>query len=144
MTKKRLSQACQEFINSYYGKHGKTNYSYYDKWEKGTYGIDEYYTGIKGNTITIVLQGTNEKNEWWDKDKGNMNFFTKRFKLPGDHFGSNKKIKCHQGFLEAYKTGRQKLLNLAKNYKKIIIVGHSRGAGIGTIFANESCDEVGT
>ena len=138
INKNILIKRCQDFINSYHNSHGETDFSFYEKYLKFKFGIDEGYYGIKGNEIHIVIQGTDEKLEWKGHKSSNFNFLNKRvIRLSKNHAGRNRKIKVHPGFYEAFLTGKDYFLSLAQGKKYIFVTGHSRGAGIGTLAARD-------
>lgn len=135
ITKNQLVIFGKDCINSYHGKQGTEDYSAYQKYQWFKFGFDEGYFGIIRDQFHIVIQGTDKPPEWWHKIYGNFNFAL--MPLTSEHLGGNKQIKVHSGFLKSYLTGRDYLLGLCKDRKKIVIKGHSRGGGIATLFARD-------
>jgi len=138
MTKEILVNTCQDFINSYFGKQGQIDFSHLTETKIIKFGIDEGFHGDDEKYRHIVIQGTDEKLEWHGNEKSNFNFFSKAFHIPENkHLGHNEKIKIHSGFFQAYRIGREMLLQLANCGKNIIVKGHSRGGAIATLLARD-------
>ncbi len=92
---------------------------------QGVFGL----TG--GDTFVIAFRGSEETGitDWITDLK-----FVKQV-YPYD--GGNKKIKVHYGFIGAYKSVRDAILEAARNtpHPKIVCTGHSLGAALATLAA---------
>jgi len=98
----------------------------------GKYPIMGYVSQDANNNMWIVYRGS------LDKADIKQDFIYKQTDLivPFTH---NENIRCHQGFMNVYRTFREQIINEVKkvNPNKIIITGHSLGSGLATITSYE-------
>jgi triacylglycerol lipase len=89
------------------------------------------FIGTFDDTLLICFYGTNPQQM---RDIENDFYFSKKV-IPYD--GVNPKIKVHAGFLRAYKSIREYILNQVKihPYKKVTVFGHSLGGALSTLCA---------
>ncbi len=123
---KKMIQCC---INNYKGKYGKI---------KKVFDVEKKFkisnvSGVFGkinsqkNTGYLVMTGSNDLFDWIF----NLMFWLK--KIP--YKNVNKKIKVSIGLIEDYKKAQSKILDWAKNFKKIIVTGHSRAGALAILAA---------
>ena len=98
---------------------------------------------LDNDTIWIVLRGTQTPKEWTqDITYGQENISNTQTSLK---FLKNLNTYplVHKGFTDAYNNFREKVINTLKNnsFKKIVICGHSLGAGISTIIGADLINE---
>ncbi len=85
-----------------------------------------------GDTLVVAFRGSEETGiADWITD---LKFIQQVFPY-GE--GGNKKVKVHYGFIQAYKSVRDAVLNETKKtpYKRIICTGHSLGGALATLAA---------
>ena len=94
------------------------------------YPIMGYVSKDNNNNIWIVFRGS------LDKIDITQDFIYKQTNLIVP-FSNNSKIMCHQGFINVYNTFQKQIIDTINkiNPNKIIITGHSLGAGIATVAA---------
>lgn len=113
MKKKDIIQACQLCINTYGGKHGKVKkiLDHVEAWEIKNI---EFYLGYKGNTGYIIFRGTDEWKDWA------QNLETKSIDITNGQM--------HLGFYEDHTRIQKACFKFIRQWDKIIITGHSKGA----------------
>lgn len=141
-TKEELIKDTIDCIRAYNGRWGKYD-SIHEVEEKFVKKNVEGFFGTDSNnpeTLHIVLRGSDDgdpktKKDDWDDWKQNFKFKKELLVVPYENMNEN--IKVHKGFIENWKAIRDIVFEKIKkgNYKKIIIKGHSAGAGTGTIGA---------
>jgi triacylglycerol lipase len=94
------------------------------------YPVMGYISKDDDNNIWIVIRGS------LDKIDITQDFIYKQTNLVVP-FSNNSKIMCHQGFINVYNTFQKQIIDSVNKYNpnKIIITGHSLGAGIATVAA---------
>lgn len=95
-----------------------------------TYPIMGYITHDNSNNMWIAFRGSLDKTDITE------DFIYKQTDLILP-FSDNPNILCHQGFINVYSIFQNQIVNSVKKYRpnKIIITGHSLGAGIATVAA---------
>lgn len=85
-----------------------------------------------GDTFVVAFRGSEETGiEDWITD---LKFIQQVYPYEESN---NKKVKVHYGFIQAYKSVRESVLQAAKNSaeKRIVTTGHSLGGGLATLSA---------
>jgi len=83
-----------------------------------------------GETLIVVFRGTDSIQDWMS------DLQIRQIPLP---FAASSKIRVHYGFYRCYKVARPFLMRKIEDCvpKQVVIVGHSLGGGMATIFAYE-------
>jgi predicted lipase len=117
---------CQACIDEYNGEHGKVK-NILNNVTTFKVGHVEGRIGDYDDRKILVFRGSDGWTDWFDNIKA---FWTK---TPKEWFG--KSYRLHAGFVSQVKTIYNRIMELTKEMNELIIIGHSLGAAVGTIFA---------
>jgi len=100
------------------------DHSFVDNYEQFKFGIDEGHFCSINDIGIIVIRGSNSNDDW----KSNFEFELITEKV-------ETKAKVHKGFHAGWKSIKPYVYDKLEHFQKVIITGHSRGAAIATIAA---------
>ncbi len=130
---KREALLCAEVAQATYGKQANVeSFQLSARFENKGTDTQGMFGVAHGDTLVVAFRGSEETGiADWITD---LKFVQQVFPY-GE--GGNKKVKVHYGFIQAYKSVRDAVLNEARNtpYKKVICTGHSLGAALATLAA---------
>lgn len=118
---------CQECINSYQGRHGEVRKTVMTDIKNFSVGHVEGHTGKINDLMVVVFQGSYGDKDWAD----NRDFL----KTDLNHTWFGRSCSVHSGFFRQFDQIRTIVFEMIRGNGKIVVIGHSLGGAIATLFA---------
>jgi len=132
MKKSEIIKCAQACVNTYGGKYGKVK-KVFDLTVEFDIKDVQGHTGIKGDTLYIVYQGSKGSQDW----KDNFKFWQKDARKIAPYGNEESKIRVHAGHIRQYKQVRKYIHGIIKaaTPARIVVTGHSLGGSLAALCA---------
>jgi len=132
MKKSEIIKCAQACVNTYGGKYGKVK-KVFDLTVEFDIKDVQGHTGIKGDTLYIVFQGSQGLQDWLD----NFKFWQKDVRKIAPYGNKESKIRVHAGHIRQYKQVRKYIHGIIKaaTPARIVCTGHSKGGALAKLCA---------